>query len=57
MDGRIVGIVSRSLERKREEADAMSPIPFFASLPASVIKESDLELTNNSVSIPWEDYS
>jgi S1-C subfamily serine protease len=57
LDGCIVGIVTRSLEREKEEADSMSPLPFFASVPASVIKKSVLELTDNLVSIPWEDYS
>lgn len=57
LDGRIVGIVTRSLEREKEEADAMSPMPFFASVPASVIRDCVLELTENTVSIPWEDYS
>jgi len=57
LDGRIVGIVTRSLEREKEEADAMPPMPFFASVPAATIKECVLELTNNEVVIPWEDYS
>jgi hypothetical protein len=57
LDGRIVGIVTRSLEREREEADSMSPMPFFASVPASVIRDCVLELTDNVISIAWEDYS
>jgi len=57
LDGRIVGIVTRSLERQKEEADAMVPMPFFASVPSSVIRDCVLELTDNSVAIPWEDYS
>ena len=53
LDGRIVGIVTRSLERDREEADSMSPMPFFASIPSDVIRKCVLDLTSNTTDIPW----
>lgn len=56
IDGCILGIVARSLERKKEEADAMAPIPFFSSIPSIVIKKCVSEITSNSMEIPWEDY-
>lgn len=56
LDGRIVGLVTRSLERQREEADAMPPMPFFASVPSQVIAECVKELSNGAITLPWEDY-
>jgi Trypsin-like peptidase domain len=55
MDGRIVGLVSRSLERPREEADIISPMPFFSAIPADVIRESFRALTNG-LELSWETY-
>lgn len=54
LDGRIVGIVTRSLERQREEADAMVPLPFFSAVPADVIQREFMDLTG--LEIPWESY-
>ncbi len=55
MDGRVVGLVSRSLERPREEADTISPMPFFSAIPADVIRDSFRGLTNG-IELPWETY-
>ena len=55
MDGRIVGIVSRSLERPREVADDMIPMPFFSAIPADVIQSSFRRLTEG-LELPWETY-
>lgn len=55
LDGHVVGIVTRSLERPREDADAMAPLPFFSAVPSDVIMEACLELTPNE-RLPWEDY-
>lgn len=54
MDGRCVGIVTRTLERPREVSDDMSPLPFFSAIPSSTIRESVKTLIG--VDIPWEDY-
>jgi len=55
LDGRIVGIVTRSLERPREEADPMVPLPFFSAVPADVIQEEFENLTEG-LQLPWEAY-
>jgi S1-C subfamily serine protease len=57
MDGRVVGIVTRSLERQREEADPMAPMPFFAAVPSNVIAKALAELDSGATSLPWEDWS
>jgi hypothetical protein len=56
-DGRILGIVTRSLERPREAADNMEPVfPFFTALPASTIVKLCAAHTP-AFNLPWEDYS
>ncbi len=55
LDGRIVGIVTRSLERPREEADPMAPLPFFSAVPADVIQKEFINLTGGN-QLPWETY-
>lgn len=57
VDGCIIGIVTRSLERQQESADSMAVIPFFAAVPSAVILDCVKELTNGAVVVPWEDYS
>jgi hypothetical protein len=56
MDGRIVGLVSGSLERPREGADAVVPLPFFSAIPSDVIQIAFRNLTNG-VELPWETYA
>lgn len=56
MDGRIVGIVTRSLERQREEVDPMVPMPFFAAVPSAVIAKALSELDGGRTRLPWEDW-
>lgn len=56
-DGCIIGMVARSLERQQEESDSMAVFPYFASVPASEIRKSILELTSNSIDIKWENYA
>ena len=56
MDGRVVGIVSWSLERQKEDADLMTPLPFFAAVPSKVIANALAEL-DGVTSLPWEDWS
>lgn len=55
LTGNIVGMVTQSLERDQELVDPMRPLPFFASVPASVIQREFAELTGQE--IPWEDYT
>ena len=55
LDGNILGMVTQSLERDKESVDPMRPLPFFASVPASVIQKEFCELTGQE--LPWEDYS
>lgn len=55
MDGRIVGLVTSSLERKPEEVDAMPTFPFFAAVPSDVIQDSFSTLCPGK-EFPWEDY-
>lgn len=57
MDGRVVGIVTRSLERDKEEADFMAPMPFFAAVPSKLIAQALTELDGGGTSLPWEDWS
>lgn len=56
MDGCITGIVTRSLERYKEESDAMAVLPFFASVPASEIGRCIGEITDGRIDVPWERY-
>ena len=58
MDGKLVGIVTQSLERSEEEADKKNQIlPFFAAIPASEIYKAFNELeTAKTYQIPWEYY-
>lgn len=55
LDGRIVGIVTRSLERQREPTDVIEPLPFFAAVPSDIMGESFNRLTGG-MDLPWEDY-
>lgn len=55
LDGRIVGLVTRSLERQMEEADAIMPLPFFSAVPADVIRDAVSHLVHG-IDVPWEDY-
>lgn len=57
LDGCILGIVTRSLERKREEADAMSTLPFFAAVPANIISQAIDEISDSTVKLKWENYA
>lgn len=57
VDGCIIGLVTRSLERQQESADPMSVIPFFAAVPSAVILDCVKELTNGAVVIQWENYA
>jgi hypothetical protein len=57
LDGCILGIVTRSLERQTEEADAMLTMPFFAAVPSRVIAESISEISNNRIDLKWENYA
>lgn len=57
LDGCITGIVTRSLERQREKQDSMQVFPFFASVPAQVIKKCVLEIFHDKIELPWEDFS
>lgn len=57
MDGRVVGIVTRSLERQKEDADSMAPMPFFAAIPSRVIATALTEFGDGTTSLPWEDWS
>jgi len=57
LDGRVVGIVTRSLERQKEEADSMAPMPFFAAVPSQVIAQALTELISGVTRLPWEDWS
>lgn len=56
LDGCILGIVTRSLERQREDADAMVAMPFFAAIPSETIISCLKEL-DESLQPPVEDYS
>jgi S1-C subfamily serine protease len=55
LDGRIVGLVTRSLERQREEADVIIPLPFFSAVPADVVRDAVNNLMHG-IDFPWEDY-
>jgi hypothetical protein len=57
IDGCITGIVTRSLERQKEESDQMATLPFFASVPAWEIQRCIGELTNGQVELKWENYA
>lgn len=54
-DGRIVGIVTQSLERQKELIDKIEVMPFFVSVPASSIKTVWNSLLP-TIEIPWENY-
>jgi hypothetical protein len=54
-EGNVLGIVTQSLERDREAADPMRPLPFFAAVPAAQIRDSFKSLTG--ADLPWEDYN
>lgn len=57
-DGKLLGIVTQSLERKKENIDnRQSVMPCFAAIPANVIFAGfrDLNLSK-TYSLPWEDY-
>lgn len=56
-DGRVVGIVTRSLEREKEEADPMAPLPFFAAVPSKIIAKALADLDSSGTSLAWEDWS
>lgn len=56
-DGCILGIVTRSLERQKEESDSMAVFPFFASVPAKEIRKCIRKLTLEAIDIKWEDYT
>ncbi len=58
LDGKLLGIVTRSLGKKSEECDdGEISVPFFASVPAEVIFKGfkELKLAEES-SLPWEDF-
>lgn len=57
-DGKLVGIVTLSLERQKEEIDRENQIlPCFAAIPASEILKAFNELSiSKYYKIPWEDY-
>ena len=57
LDGQILGIVTRSLERARETADTMPNFPFFAMVPSVQIAKAVSQLPKAETIIPWEDYS
>jgi S1-C subfamily serine protease len=52
-DGRVVGIVSRSLERQPEDGDGLAPHPFFAAIPAAEVKAAIFDI-DQSIDFPWE---
>jgi hypothetical protein len=54
--GLVVGIVTRLLERHREEADPMSFFPFSAAIPAHLVRKAVGELDPDLV-FPWETYT
>lgn len=57
-DGKLLGIVTQSLERQKEETDRENQIlPCFAAVPSSEIFRGfkELEIAQN-YHIPWEDY-
>ena len=58
LDGKVLGIVTKSLERKIEDSDLdIPPLPFFASVPADVIMKSFSELDlSKEHSLPWENF-
>ena len=58
LDGKVLGIVTKSLERKIEESDFdIPPLPFLASVPSDIIMKSfgELKLAKD-FSLPWEDF-
>ncbi len=64
-DGRIVGIVTQSLEeqfsQQKVEGDKVTSevktsFPFFAAVPADVIRESVRSLSGGKIELPYEDY-
>jgi S1-C subfamily serine protease len=57
-DGKLLGIVTQSLEREQEEIDkGQSILPCFAAIPADVVFKSYNELkVAQDFNIPWEDY-
>ncbi|EGR1072210.1 serine protease [Vibrio cholerae] len=57
IDGCIIGIVTRSLERQQESTDAMAVIPFFAAVPSKVISECVEEITEGELKLQWETYA
>lgn len=56
-DGRIVGIVTQTLEEAAAHGGREKPFPFFASVPSEVIRLSVLELSEGKTQVPWEDYN
>lgn len=52
-DGRVIGLVARSLERPREVADAMTPLPFFAAVPARDVRDAIADI-DPALPFPWE---
>jgi S1-C subfamily serine protease len=54
LEGNIVGLVTQSLEREKEEKDKLNPLPFFAAVPASDVQLMFKQLTG--LDLPWEDY-
>jgi hypothetical protein len=52
----VVGIVTRLLERHREEADPMSFFPFSAAVPTNLVRQAVAELDPN-LEFPWETYA
>lgn len=57
IDGCIIGIVTRSLERQQESTDPMAVIPFFAAVPSKVISECVEEITEGDLKLQWETYA
>ena len=57
-DGKVLGIVTQSLEREQEKLDfGQTPLPFFAAIPSNVILEyfEELEIAKTHDLI-WEDF-
>lgn len=54
LEGNVVGLVTQSLERERENADRTSVLPFFAAVPACDIRTEFEALT--PIALPWETY-
>jgi S1-C subfamily serine protease len=54
LSGNVVGLVTQSLEREKEEGDRIRVLPFFAAVPASDVRSVFERLTGNT--LPWETY-